>query len=224
MDFGAAFSFVTTDPDWAKKLGIAAVLAFVGLITFGLGFIPLAGWVLAITRRVSQGTEPVLPEWTDFGTLVMDGLKMLAIALVWAIPIILVGICNGIVTAIVSSQGADDTITTVVSLITSCISIPYGILMALLEPAAFGHLAFSDKLGEAINPLNAFKILRENFGGYIITALVWVIVVPIIQSIGLILCIIGVFPAIAYSTAVVGHMMGQAYKGAKDAGLQLATA
>lgn len=224
MDFGAAFSFVTADEDWAKKLGIAAVLALVGLITFGLGLIPLAGWVLAITRRVSQGTEPVLPEWEDFGTLVMDGLKMLAIAIVWAIPVILIGICNGVVSAVVGSQGGDETITTVVSILTSCISIPYGILLALLQPAAFGHLAFSDKLGEAINPLNAFKILRENFGGYIITALVWLFVVPIIQSIGLIVCIIGVFPAIAYSSAVIGHMMGQAYKGAKDAGFALSPA
>lgn len=224
MDFGAAFSFVTADEDWAKKLGIAAVLSFVGVITFGLAFIPFAGWILAITRRVSQGTEPVLPEWTDFGTLVMDGLKMIVIGVVWSIPIILLSACNAAVSAIIGSQGGDETIITVVSILTSCISIPYGILQALLLPAAFGHLAFSDKLGEAINPVTAFKVLRENFGGYIITALVWIIVVPIIQSIGLILCVIGVFPAIAYSTAVVGHMMGQAYKGAKDAGFAMASA
>lgn len=221
MDFGAAFSFVTADEEWVKKLAIAAVLALASLLTFGLALIPLAGWALAISRRVSQGTEPVLPEWTEFGGYVMDGLKMVAIGFVWAIPLLLLSACAWGVNLLVAGQGDSETISTIVSIVGSCISIPYGILLALLEPAAFGHLAHSDNLGQAINPLNAFKILRENIGAYVIIALVWLLLVPIIQSIGLLVCIIGVFPAIAYTMALVGHLMGQAYRGSMEAGFTL---
>jgi len=40
----------------------------------------------------------------------------------------------------------------------------------------------------------------------------------------LLICIIGVFPAIAYGTAVLGHLVGQAYKGAQATGFELAGA
>lgn len=222
MDFGAAFSFITADEDWVKKLAIGSVIALVGLITFGLALIPLAGWVLAVTRRVKEGTEPTLPEWTDFGQLVMDGLKMIAISIVWTLPIIILSGCVALISALVGSgQGNSDAIPAVANLLLSCFSVPYGLLVSVFLPAAYGHLAATDNFGQAINPAVAYKVLRENVGGYVITAVVWVFLVPIIESIGLLICLIGVFPAIAYTSAVMGHLMGQAYKGAEEAGFQL---
>jgi hypothetical protein len=225
MDFGAAFSFVTADEDWVKKLAIAAAVALAGIITLGLAFIPLAGWALAITRRVSEGTQPVLPEWDNFGEYVMDGLKMVAISIVWSLPIIILSACVGLISAIVSSGDSNaETAVTLLSTLSSCISIPYSLLLALLEPAAFGHLAHTDNFGQAINPASAFKIFRENVGGYVLTAVVWVFLVPIISLIGVIVCVVGVFPAIAYSSSVMGHLMGQAYKGSLEAGFDLGAA
>lgn len=223
MDFGAAFSFVTADEDWVKKVGIASAIALAGVITFGLALIPLAGWALAISRRVSEGTEPVLPDWDRFGEYAMDGLKMVGIGIVWSLPVIILGACVGLVSALVSSGqgGGDDTAVTLLSTLVSCISLPYSLVLALLEPAAFGHLAHTDNFGQAINPASAFKIFRENVGGFVITAVVWIFLVPIISSIGALICVIGLFPAIAYSSAVVGHLIGQAYKGALDAGFDL---
>jgi len=110
------------------------------------------------------------------------------------------------------------------STLISCISLPYGLLLALIQPAAIGHLARTGNFGQALNPLNAFKILRANFGGFAITALFWIILFPILQSIGLLICIIGLFPAIAYGTAVFGHLIGQAYSGAQATGFELSGA
>lgn len=218
MDYGAAFSFVTADEDWVKKLAIGAAVALVGVLTAGLALIPLAGWSLAVSRRVIDGTQPTLPEWSDFGQLVVDGLKILAIALVWSLPLVLLGACSALVSAF-SADMNGETISTVVSILVSCISIPYVILLAVLEPAAFGHLAKTDQLGEAINPATAFKAVRANVGAYIVIALVALIVVPIIESIGTLVCVIGLFPAIAYSGALLGHLIGQAYRGAEESGM-----
>lgn len=222
MDFGAAFSFVTADEDWIKKLAIGAVIALVGILTFGLALIPLAGYGLAITRRVTEGTEPVLPEWTNFGELIMDGLKMVAISIIWSLPIILLSVCVGGAAALLGDDNG--TIPALISTLISCISIPYSLLMALLLPASYGHLAYTDEFGAALNPVNAFKILRANLGGYVIVGLVYVFLVPIITSIGALICLIGVFPAIAYTMALMGHLMGQAYKTAKETGFELAGA
>lgn len=220
MDFGAAFSFVTADEEWVKKLGIASAIALLGVLTFGLAMIPLAGWALAITRRVSEGTEPVLPEWTDFGQLIMDGLKMVAISIIWSLPIIIISACLAGASALFANDDTG-TISALISIVSACISIPYSLLLALLLPASYGHLAYTDDFGASLNPANAFKILRTNVGAYVIVAVVYVFLVPIITSIGALICLIGAFPAIAYTSAVMGHLMGQAYKGAQEAGFEL---
>jgi hypothetical protein len=225
MDFGAAFSFITADEEWVKKLAIASVVALVGILTAGLAMIPLAGWMLEVTRRAKSGTEPVLPEWTEFGQLIVDGLKMIVIGIIWALPIIILSACVGLVSAFLSSgQGSNDAFPALLSTLVSCVSVPYSLLMALILPPAYGYLAVTGDFGGAINPATAFKILRENVGGYVITALVWIFLVPIIESIGILICIIGLFPAIAYTTAVIGHMIGQAYAGAEEAGFEAAPA
>jgi hypothetical protein len=221
MDFGAAFSFVTADEEWVKKLAIGSALALAGILTLGLALIPVAGWALAITRRVSEGTEPVLPEWTNFGELVMDGLKMVAISLIWSLPLIIISACLAGATALLSGDDGG-TVPALISTLISCVSIPYSLLLALLLPASYGHLAYTDEFGASLNPANAFKIFRENIGAYVIVALVYAFLVPIVVSIGALVCLIGAFPAIAYTTAVMGHLMGQAYKGAKEAGFELA--
>ena len=141
-----------------------------------------------------------------------------------SIPIFLISLCLGLVSALITTQGDMDALSAIVSVATTCLTIPYAILLALLTPAAFGHLAKTDNFGEALNPINAFKILRANVGGFVITALVWIFGGLIIQSIGLVICIVGVFPAIAYTFLVLGHLIGQAYKGADEAGFALGAA
>lgn len=219
MDFGAAFSFVTADEEWVKKLAIASVVALIGVFTLGLAAIPLAGWGLAVARRVIDGTQPTLPDWSEFGQFIMDGLKIVAIVLVWALPLILLSACAGLASGLLAEQANDQTLTTVISVLVSCITIPYAILLAIMTPAAFGHLAKTDQLGEAINPATAFRAVRANIGAYVIVALMSLFVVPIIQSIGTLVCGIGLFPAMAYSAALMGHLMGQAYLGAEEAGM-----
>lgn len=218
MDFGAAFSFVTADKDWVKKMAIASGVVFVGIITFGLALIPLAGYSLAISRRVIEGTEPTLPEWSDFGKLVVDGLKVVAIGLVWSLPLILLGACSGLATTFMGN-GDTATASSIVSIVVACISLPYALLLAVLEPAAIGHLAKTGELGQSLNPANAFKAVRANVGAYVIIALVIIFVIPIIESIGALICVIGLLPAVGYSAALLGHLIGQAYQGAEESGM-----
>lgn len=216
MDFGAAFSFVTKDEDWIRKLAIGSALAFVGIF-LGLGFIPLGGWLVAIARRVINGEEPELADFSDFGELIKDGLKILVVAFVWALPIVLIAACFSAVGALAEGQVQSDTAGTVAAVLSACtaiFTIPYGILLGLLIPAAIGQLAVGEELGRVVNPANAFKLVRANPGGYVIAWLLGGIVASVLSFVGTLLCVIGLFPALAYSYAVMGHLYGQAYKGA----------
>jgi len=62
------------------------------LVVFSTSVIPilplilLAGYTLQITRQAVHGQELHLPEWEEFGRLLLDGLRASAINLVYLAP------------------------------------------------------------------------------------------------------------------------------------------
>jgi hypothetical protein len=215
MDFGLAFSFPFQDEDWIKEILIGGVL-----VLTGIGFIPVAGWGLEVARRVIRGEEPTLPEWSEFGTLIVDGLKLIAIGVVWSIPIIVISFC---LTAISVATGgasfdpysyysAPSALSGIFGVLNACISAPYALVISFLIPPAYGILAETGELGQALNPANAFRLLRENIGSYLIAWFVGGIAMSLLPAVGSIACGIGALPAVAYAAAVVGHLYGQAYR------------
>lgn len=217
MDYGQAFSYVWKDPDWIKKILIASVVALVGTFT-GIVMIPLAGWSVAIARHVIRGEEPVLAEWADLGTLIVDGLKVVVVALVWFIPYFLVFGCFFTIAAIAGNQDQSGTVQTVTQILNACIGLPYLIVWGLLLPASIGEIADHGQLGRALNPLNAFKVLRANLGGYVVCLVIVAAVMIIIYPLSFVVCLLGEFVVLAYMYALSGHLYGQAYKVAQSRG------
>jgi hypothetical protein len=211
MDFGKAFAFVFEDKDWIKKLAIGAVLALTAI-----GMIPVMGWALETARRVYRG-DTTLPDWSDFGKLAVDGLKLIAIFFVWMLPLwLIVGCPSGIVGAIAgSADRADQGWQTLSILVQTCgglVGAVYGVVVGILAPAAAGHLAVTEDLGKAINPATAFKLVRANPGTYLIVWLISGIAAGVLAFVGVLLCVIGVFVAAAYHSLVYGTLVGQAYR------------
>lgn len=212
MEYGKAFTYVTEDQAWIKKVAIGAVLALTGI-----GMIPVLGWALEIARRVNRGDAQVLPEWSDFGKLIVDGFKLIAILFVWMIPLwLVVGCPSGIVGAVSANpERSGDALQLLATAIQVCggfIGAIYGIAVGVLLPAAAGTLAATDDLGKAMNPATAFKLVRANLGVYVIVWLVTAVAAGVLSFIGLLLCGIGVFVAAAYHAAILGHLVGQAYR------------
>ena len=79
-----------------------------------------------------------------------------------------------------------------------------------------GVLADKDSLGAAFNPMNAWKLVRANIGGYVIAFLVGDIILSVATFVGTLVCVIGLYPATAYAYAVLGHMYGQAHRKAME--------
>ena len=210
MDIGLALSFVTQDRDWVKKIGIAALLS----ITV-IGAIPVLGWGVEISRRVIHGASEVLPDWSDFGGYITGGLKYFVVGLIWTLPLIILSVCVGAVVGaatVAMSQNSDNSgIAAVLQICLGLLSLPYGVALGLMIPAAAGILAATDSLGDALNPANAFKLVRANLGGYIVLIVIVSVLGMIGSVVGTLLCLVGVFVATAYVNAVSGHLVGQAY-------------
>lgn len=213
MDFGTAFSYAFQDEEWLKKIAIGAVL-----VLTGIGMIPVLGWMMEIIRRAKSG-DYSLPDWSDFGTLFVDGLKAMAVGLIWAIPGAVIGGCiaGGSVLGTGDVSDAMSVVGWILVVFSSCIALPYYLALVLLLAPMIGVLSDTGDFGQALNPATSFKLFRNNIGGYLIVLVIQIFGFPILTSIGAIACGVGAFAAAAYGYTIMGNLYGQAYAAAQSA-------
>src|SRR5258708_1735423 len=148
MNYGRAFSYVMEDPEWLKKVGIAALILIIPI----LGAIVVLGWVLEVTRHIINGEPDVLPDWSNFGDFLTKGFQAFAIAFVYLLPVILINACTNVIPALLQNMNGDtaQTVATVVGFVSiclSCFSIIYELVVGLLLPAAYGNFAATGQIG-----------------------------------------------------------------------------
>jgi predicted outer membrane lipoprotein len=215
MDIGKAFAFVFDDDQWITKILIGAGILLLGLlfswvllIPLILAFAILGGYMVEIVRRVIRGELNQLPEWDDWGKLITDGLMVLIIVVVYALPGILVSLCLGIPGGVLTENGED--VGGLFSVAASCLSFLWGIVMSLLLPAAIAFFAAEGELRRAFRFGEIIAFVRNNLATYLVT-LVMSWVASIIGSLGSVVCGVGALVTIPYSYMVMGHLYGQAY-------------
>jgi hypothetical protein len=220
MDFGKSFSFVFEDEQWITKILIAAAILLLGVLFSWMLLIPLilalallGGYSVAITRQVIGGDLEGLPEWDDWGSLLADGLKVIVIGIVYALPIILISICLGIPIGALSEDAAG--VSSFFSLLLSCFSLLYAIALSIVLPAAIAFYVAEDDLGAAFRFGEVFRFVGDNLGTYILTFVMsWV--ANLIGNLGSLICGIGWLVTYPYAVMVIGHLYGQAYVEAKS--------
>lgn len=220
MNFGRAFTFVFEDPDWLKKVGIAALVILIPVV----GTIAVLGWTLEITRRVIKGEGETLPEWSDFGAYIGKGFQAFVIGLGYAAPLILLFICGmsiSFIPAMLSGnggQGADAAagLMGLVMFCTYCLAAIVGIGIGIVMPAAYGKLADSGELGAAFRFGEVIGLVRAAPGPFLMVLLGGIVANGFIAPLGSIACGIGALLTTAYAMLVMAHLYGQAYKNAKE--------
>jgi hypothetical protein len=219
MDIGKSFTYVFEDQDWIVKILIAAAILLVGILFSWLLLIPLilavallGGYGVEVMRRVMKGNSQLLPEWDNWGELIADGLKLMVVGIVYALPSIIVSVCLGVPLGALGDQSGSgtDALYGMFSLALSCFNFLWAIAISILMPAAIAFWIADDELGAAFHFGRVFAFVRDNFTTYLITFLMsWV--ASIIGSLGVIVCGIGWFVTMPYSWLVTAHLYGQAY-------------
>ena len=224
MEFGRAFSYIQEDPDWLKKVGVAALIFLIPLV----GPITVMGWGLELTRRVIRHEPEVLPDWTNFSDYLMLGLKAWVVGLVFGLPGGLMSICQSSFNVLVSNpdllnnmdSATVSALTTgvgVLMMCCGCLGFILGLAGTFVLPAALGNLVANDgDLGAAFRFNEVFGLIRAGVGPYLMT-LLGSFVVGLIVPFGLIACFVGVFFTAAWGITVTSHLYGQAYNAAKAA-------
>jgi hypothetical protein len=146
MDYG---SMVGESFEYAKEAVVGKwnkwVMLIIATILLGL---PLAGYAMKVLR----GEKPA-PEVDDWGTLFIDGIKYVIVALIYAIPLIIVwvivmgasavAIMSGDSTAMMAAFGA--------MAIGLLVMLVLGIIIAIFEIIGIVRFARTGSIGEAFN-------------------------------------------------------------------------
>jgi hypothetical protein len=80
------FRFPFQGAGWEKRFLVGTLLTFVSFIIPIVPVIFVCGYLLEVIRRAVKGEEMVLPDWTDWGKLGLDGLKYFVVNLVFLLP------------------------------------------------------------------------------------------------------------------------------------------
>lgn len=210
MDIGKAFSFVFDDENWIVKVLIGGVLTLVPLVG---GFL-LYGYGLELMKNVIQGRSKPLPEWDDWGDKLVKGIMYFVVSFVYALPIVIVAGCFGLLMAAVGATGSEDAANVIGSAGGICIgglAILYGILITLALPAALGRYLETGDLGAAFRFGEVFALVRDNIGVWIIV-IVFTWLAGLIASLGVVLCVIGILFTAFWANMVMMYLWGDAYR------------
>jgi hypothetical protein len=210
MDIGKAFGFVFDDENWIVKVLVGGVLSLIPFV----GQILMYGYGLELMQNVIQGRSRPLPEWDDWGGKLVKGIMYLVISFVYALPIVLLGICFGLLITVLGVAEAEEAINVVGSLGGVCFggfALLYGVLLTLALPPAIGRYLETGELGAAFRLGEVFALVRDNIGAWII-ALVLTLLAGLIASLGIILCFVGVLFTAFWANLVMMYLWGDVYR------------
>ena len=213
MDFGTtvgdAFAFAQEGlvGKWTKW-----VLLLIATILLGL---PLMGYMLKILR----GEKPA-PEVDDWGTLFVDGIKYLIIAIIYAIPVIVVEalLIGGLVATAMSGNSTAMMAAIGGMIIGLIVVLILAIIIGLFETVGLVRFARTGNIGEAFN-FNAIMATIGKIGWitYIIALIILVIIVGIIEFICMLIPLIGIlilFVLMPFLTLFAAHYICLLYDSA----------
>ena len=192
-----------------ESLNMAVLIPTV-VITIILAII-LALPLLGYTVRIYRGDSPT-PDINNWGALFSDGLKIFIICLVYAIPVIIIGIVvlgSALLTIVMSASEAMANPSNLMGLFGAVI---FGILILaivafiiwLIEATAVVRFARTNSIGEAFNFGEIFsRIGKIGVGSYIVALIIQAIIVGVIVFILELIPYVGVILVLIVSPIIL---------------------
>lgn len=229
----ALFSYPFRQPNWQSKMLVLGLLFAAGFIIPVIPWLFVAGYVAEIMRRQAlEGGEPELPEWDDWGRLVVDGLRLGVIGFVLSLPATIVflvgfGMYFASTFPLMLSEGNEESLLPLmfVGMMVMMISMFAGTLLTMVtgvvSPVAMTHVAVKRKFSAVFEVGEWWKVLWANLGGYVLALVILYSVSYILMTLGYMLawtmvcCVLTpvfYFVMYPYLSVVAGVVFGQVYR------------
>ena len=172
--------------EYTKECLVGKWMKWLLLIISTIIFPLIYGYVL----RIYKGTTPA-PELEDWGGLFIDGIKLIIVGIIYALPILIVAFIMGFGAAASASMGGDMAAIGAMGVGLIVILI-LAIIIGLIVPIAYIRFARTDSFGEAFN----FSAIIGHIGkigwvNYIIALIILAVVIGIIEFVLMMIPFIG---------------------------------
>jgi hypothetical protein len=217
VEIGKAFTFVTSEDDWIKKIAIGAVLVFINFIPI-IPMMLLFGYQIRVAQNVIRGDEHPLPEWEDWGQLFIDGAIVWVAGFLYALPAILVTLCASLVIVFGAGgfDGNDESTAAIGGgIILACLAIFFILALLVIMPALFIQYARTGEFGPLFSISQVLGIARDNIGDIILTMVAFIVASLLLAVVSILLSVTICGGIIAWSAGSawlyisLGHMFGQ---------------
>ena len=214
------------------------------LVTFSAFFIPfvpylaLRGYSFRVMKRVLQGDGQLeMPEWDDWGQLLKDGLRLWGANLVYSLPLLVLwaGMFTlyalFMITLIAASAGRESDLLAMFSVLGAFFPILMAVVLLgmlifqaalyFILPAANAHLVTKDRFGAAFAVGEWGRVLKANFGGFVVLFLLsvggYMVFTFALQFLYMTMVLCALLPFvsaafIAYATLVVDGLSALLYR------------
>jgi hypothetical protein len=199
--------FPFQDAGWRNKFLVGSGLILLNIVIPFLPMLALGGYCLKVMRQGVRGEAASLPEWSDWGDLIMEGLKGAALVVAYLAPgyVVMFGglfltafgqaLIIPLMAAIGSSSGDPEAIASsllaTLTITFGTVALQFGLmavsmlvlLVGLLPlPLALGHYLHEGELGAGLRLREIWGLLKVNKSGYLA---VWVIYVGLAYTLSL---------------------------------------
>jgi hypothetical protein len=188
---GDALSFPRQSDDWLPTLLIGGVLSVLGFLIVPIFIVQ--GYFVRVLAAAARG-ERAAPSFTDWGGLIVDGVKLFVLNLVYGllllIPLGIVAVATGVAA---SGGDASRVFAGIVGLVGLLVVAALGLVVAYIVPAAATNFAMEGRLGAAFDFSTVFGAAFT--GDYAVAWLVAVVVAVVGGLIGsaLSVVVVGIF-------------------------------
>lgn len=209
MDFSRAWHAMVDDANWLVKILIGGLMILLGFLIIPILFV--SGYLIDVIARAARG-ENGLPEWADWGGLLVRGLLAFVIQVVYALPALLLGCCMAAVATIFGQGSTPNTSNDTagfVMLCLSCILVPLGLIIAFVTPAALIRFATEGDISAAFDFNAVLALIRDNLGNYVFAVVASILLSLLASLLAAITCGLGA-PWFGFAASLLGaNLLGQ---------------
>lgn len=216
IDLSRAVQAPFKDPQWVSKTALGFLWLLIGVTAPAV-----YGAQVEYIRSVRSGNDQ-LPEWSDFGRKWVDGLLIAIAAMLYSLPVIILGaifVVPAVIALIASGDSGDPSAALAVFFGGQCvfwiIAMVYVIAMSILFNAAIVHYAERGSFGAFFEFGTIMSKVRGGTGyfmawlyAFAISAVASTVASAVISLTGGLLGIL--YPAVGYLvTMMTAHVLGQ---------------
>ncbi|HQZ22357.1 MAG TPA: DUF4013 domain-containing protein [Thermoflexales bacterium] len=188
-DLKAVLRFPFSGPRGKSNFFIGSLLMAGGMFVPILPVLAAYGYLAQIMRSAIKGEEPTMPEWGNFGKLLLDGLRGALISLIYVLPGILailfayIAYMGGLISTITAQRGSyyggglpDNFFSFYLWIGVFFIGFVVGMALLILglipTPVALANFVAKDKFAAGFELRKVTGIIRKDKLGYFVA---WVV-------------------------------------------------